>query len=108
MTYTFKAPRRDVNRVFIHCSASDRPEDDDVSVIRKWHTTPDRRDPSKPWRDVGYHYYVRKDGTLQLGRNIEVVPSAQAGHNAHSIAICLGGLREEKFTQAQFDTLKTL
>jgi hypothetical protein len=37
MNYAFKAPKRPVSRVFIHCSASDNPDHDKVSVIRDWH-----------------------------------------------------------------------
>lgn len=101
MNYTFKAPKRLVKRVFIHCSASDRPEDDNARTINDWH--------HKRWgTSIGYHFYIRKDGTLEKGRNLEIVPAAQQGHNSGTIAICLGGLREEKFTQKQFDTLKEL
>lgn len=97
---------RKVNRVFIHCSASDRAEDDDISVIRRWHTTPDPKDKSKPWPDVGYHFFIKQDGTLQQGRNIEITPSTQKGNNNGTIAICCSGLTT--FSQAQFKSLKEL
>ena len=77
----FKAPVRKINRVFIHCSASDRPEHDDISVIKKWHTSPDPKDPSKPWADVGYHYYIKFNGEIQHGRGLEITPAAQGKPN---------------------------
>jgi len=97
----FTKPKRKVRRVFLHCSASDNPKHDDVSVMRQWHL---ERKP--PFSDVGYHYYVKKDGTIQKGRSIEKTPAAQAGNNTSTIAICLGGL--DKFTEAQFKSLATL
>lgn len=97
---------RKVNRVFIHCSASDRMTDDDVSVIKKWHTSPDPKDKSKPWSDVGYHFFIKQGGTLQQGRNIEVVPAAQEGNNTGTIAICCAGLTT--FSEAQFKSLREL
>ena len=57
----FKKPDRHVSRVFLHCSASDNPKHDKISVIRKWHL-------DKGWSDVGYHYFIRKDGTVEEGR----------------------------------------
>lgn len=106
MTYQFLAPKRDVNRVFIHCSASDNPAHDDISVIRRWHTSPDTRDRSKPWKDVGYHLFIQKDGTIQEGRDMEEIPAAQAGANRGTIAVCLAGLA--LFTEEQFDALREL
>lgn len=97
----FTAPKRSIKRVFIHCSASDNPKHDDISVIRKWHL-------ERGFSDVGYHYFIKFDGTIQAGRPIEVSPAAQEGNNANTIAICLAGLTVEAFTQAQFDALRGL
>lgn len=98
----FVRPQRAVSRVFVHCSASDDPNHDDIAVIRKWHVE------GNGWNDVGYHYFIRKDGTLQPGRPLERVPAAQQGHNTGTIAICLHGLEKDKFTPAQFDMLRAL
>ncbi len=107
MKVEFKAPKRPVNRVFLHCSASDLPSHDNVQTMRQWHIEKGYKDDwGKP--EVGYHFYIRKDGTLEIGRNLESNPDAQAGHNKGTIAICLGGLKKEKFTQAQFLTLREL
>lgn len=57
---------------------------------------------------MGYHYFIRKSGELEAGRSLEEVPAAQQGHNTGSIAICLHGLKQEKFTKAQFERLIAL
>lgn len=98
-SFAFTPPLRSINRVFIHCSASDKPKHDDVAVIRKWHR-------EQGWADIGYHYFITKQGVIQVGRDIEVVPAAQVNHNARTIAICLGGLNN--FTEAQFDALRSM
>ena len=95
----FKRPDRAVDRVFIHCSASDNPEHDDVAIIRHWHVD------QNGWSDVGYHYYIQKSGNIQLGRGVERTPAAQSGNNTGTIAICLGGLAADRFTLAQFGAL---
>jgi len=98
---TFIKPAREIDRVFIHCSASDNPAHDDIDVIKEWHL-------ARHWSDVGYHYFITKDGTLEIGRDIEQTPAAQKGHNKGTIAICVSGLKEELFTVAQFLTLRNL
>ena len=99
----FDPPHRFVDTVFLHCSASDNPAHDDVSVIRKWHTTPPRN-----WADVGYHYFIKRDGTIQPGRPLEKTPAAQAGHNSGTIAICLHGLEKSLFSPEQYASVKAL
>ena len=80
----FEKPRRKVNQVFLHHSASDLPEHDDISVIRKWHL-------ERGFKDVGYHYFITMNGLIQAGRPLEKIPAAQKGHNKNTIAICLSG-----------------
>lgn len=101
MTYHFKKPARPVSRIFVHCSASDNPAHDSAAVIDRWH-----RD--KGWAGIGYHYFIRKDGTLELGRDLEKTPAAQENNNTATIAICLHGLEKDRFTDAQFETLRVL
>ena len=98
----FTKPGRHVDRVFIHCSASSQKSHDDISVIRKWHVE------ERGWRDVGYHYFIQRDGTIQRGRDLEWIPAAQRGHNEGTIAICLHGRVARDFTASQFDALRRL
>ena len=96
----FVKPDRHVERVFLHCSASDRPDHDDVAVIPRWHTDPEPQ--GNGWSDVGYHFFIRKSGQVEEGRPISRRPAAQGGNNTGTIAICLHGLAKEKFTSEQF------
>jgi len=66
----FRKPTREIDRVFLHCSASDRNEHDDVAVMRRWHVD------DRGWDDVGYYYFIKKDGTVQPGRDLEKAPAA--------------------------------
>lgn len=95
----FKTLKRSVYRVFIHCSASDRTEDDNVKTIMQWHL-------ARGFNTIGYHFYINKKGVIFTGRYLEHTPAAQEGHNAGSIAICLGGL--DHFSNEQFEALKIL
>lgn len=99
--FLFKKPSRKIKRVFIHCSASDKPKNDDVSVMDRWHK-------ARGWSGVGYHFYIKRDGDIQVGRDIEKTPAAQKGNNTGTIAICLGGLSVDLFTDAQFSSLNSI
>lgn len=91
---------REINKIIVHCSDSDIKEHDDISIIRGWHVN------ERGWSDVGYHFFIKKDGTVQKGRELATIGAHVAGHNSDSIGICLGG--RHNFTTAQFDTLKVL
>ena len=97
----FTKPTRPVHSTWVHCSASDEPAHDDVAVMRRWHL-------ARNWSDVGYHFFIRKNGDIQAGRDLEQIPAAQAGHNDGAIAICLHGLEVQLFTEAQLDSLRCL
>jgi len=98
---SFVAPKREIDRVFVHCSASSNPKHGDVEVIRDWHK-------QRGWSDIGYHFFIPFDGKLQKGRGLEKTPAAQKGHNVGTIAICLHGLEKDDFTTEQFETVKNL
>lgn len=79
-----------VKYLVIHCSATKPDQDWDISDIDKWHR-------AKGWRKVGYHFFVKLDGTIQNGRSLNEMGSHVRGHNRHSIGICYcGGLDENK------------
>ena len=96
-----KKPKRNVAKVFLHCSASDHAHHDNAETMDKWHK-------ERGWSGIGYHYFIRKDGVIQVGRDIEKVPAAQRGHNTGSIAICVHGLDVNKFTKEQRASLTAL
>ncbi len=103
----FKKPKREINKVYIHCSASDVKAHDNIDTIREWHILPRARG-GRGYSDVGYHYFITKNGGIQEGRTLEKTPATQKGNNTGSIAICLSGKHIDLFTQSQFDTLKNL
>ena len=43
------------------------------------------------WKGIGYHYVVRRDGTVENGRPIEEPGAHVVGHNRYSIGICYEG-----------------
>jgi len=98
----FKKPNRAIDRIFIHCTATENRAYNTIEGIRNDHVN------HKGWNDIGYHFLITKDGVIHSARNLEKSPAAQKRHNKKTIAICLAGLRKELFTSAQYDSLKKL
>ena len=82
---------RKINEIIIHCSDTQEGCDVTAKDIRRWHTTPKEKG-GRGWRDIGYHYVIRLDGTIELGRPLEKAGAHCIGrkgedHNSHSAAI---------------------
>ena len=79
-----------------------------VEKIKHWHVV------DNGWDDVGYHYVIKRDGTLEEGRDESMVGSHAKAVNGTSLGICLiGGSNkqgdwENNFTDEQFETLKDI
>ena len=94
---------RKITEIFIHIADTPATMDIGVKTIRKWHTDP--KPKGRGWKDVGYHFIVRRSGTTELGRDVTVPGAHAKGHNAYSIGICLVG-RGFNLTAKQKVTLK--
>lgn len=64
--------------------------DASAEQIHGWHL-------NNGWSGIGYHYVIRKDGTIERGRPEWAIGSHAYGENSHSIGIHLSG----DFEQAQ-------
>lgn len=66
-----------------------------VEVIHNYHK-------SKGWAGIGYHYYVRKDGSVYRGRPENMAGAHCPGVNSTSIGICAeGNFNEETMSDEQ-------
>lgn len=98
---------RDINKIILHCSATKEGQEFNVNDIRDWHK-------QRGFTDVGYHYIILLDGTIQEGRDIRTIGAHCKGLNYGSIGICyIGGLDEngkgkDTRTQEQKESLLKL
>lgn len=80
---------RKITLIIIHCSAVRPGQTSSAEQIDRWHRQRGFQ------HGIGYHYVVRRDGTIECGRPEDMVGAHCKGHNAHSIGICYeGGLDE--------------
>ena len=72
----------------LHCSASRCDQDYSVEQLRYDHK-------ARGFYDIGYHFYIRKDGTMTQHRKLLEVGAHARPYNRCSIGICYeGGLDE--------------
>ena len=91
---------RDLNYIIIHCSDSPHGRGDTIKEIRHWHVN------ERKFDDVGYHYVILEDGSIQIGRDLNTAGAHAKGYNGDSIGICLLG--KDVFTKEQLNALSFL
>jgi len=95
---------QDVNWLVIHSSATPPSMNVTEEMIDEWHR-------AKGWDSIGYHVFIRRDGTVEFGRPFDVRGAHVLGHNNDSIGICMaGGVSEDgepedNFISAQHHSL---
>lgn len=89
---------RAIDKIIIHCSASEKIAD--AKSIKKLHIE------QNGWKDIGYHYVIKRDGTIETGRSEDEIGAHCEGHNSSSIGVCLGGL--QYFDDAQLQSMGLL
>lgn len=98
---------RKIDTIIIHCAATKPSMDIGAKEIDGWHR-------AKGYFGIGYHYVIRRNGEVELGRPLEQAGAHAKDHNTTSIGICLvGGIDDRgkpecNFTAAQWDELKKL
>ena len=98
--------KRKPEKVILHCAATPDvgPENPrwyelDISEVRRWHVS------GNGWKDVGYHFFIRRDGTIQSGRKVGTPGAHTKGHN-RDIGVCYAGSKYP--TAEQISSLKKL
>ncbi len=99
--------RTRTSHIVIHCAATPPSMDIGAKEIDQWHK-------DRGWKGIGYHYVIRRDGSIENGRHPDEVGAHVRGWNKQSLGICLiGGVDkdnkpENNFTEAQFKSLEHL
>lgn len=89
-----KKSKRRIDYIVVHSTATHEGQDFTVEQIRKVHK-------AKGWGDIGYHYVVYRDGTLHLGRDVDLAGVHARNYNAHSIGIVYVGGCEKTSSKAK-------
>jgi N-acetylmuramoyl-L-alanine amidase len=82
----FRSATRDITEVVVHWTAHFLNQDIGAEEIHSQHKT-------DGWSGIGYHYVIRKDGTIERGRPLQKrgAHAKANGHNKYSIGVAFVG-----------------
>jgi N-acetylmuramoyl-L-alanine amidase len=75
----------DVRWIILHCAATPEGRDVKVEDVRRWHVE------ERGWSDIGYHWFIELDGSLEKGRSETLSGAHAKGFNSASIGVCYAG-----------------
>ena len=76
--------KRTINLIVVHCSATRVNQNFSIEDLEACHK-------ARGFAEIGYHYYITKDGTLYPCRPEREVGAHARHYNTHSIGICYEG-----------------
>jgi N-acetyl-anhydromuramyl-L-alanine amidase AmpD len=73
-----------------------------AATVHQWHL-------ANGWAGIGYHYLIRKDGTIERGRPRDTVGAHCYGENWHSVGVnIVGNFETNEPTAAQIEAAERL
>ena len=92
LTFGEMAKRTKTTLLVLHHAAGNGP----VEQIHGYHKN------TKGWAGIGYHFYIRKDGSVWRGRPEDTVGAHTLNYNSVSIGVCFeGNFENEQMSDAQ-------
>jgi len=86
-----------INKIIVHCADTYAAMDIGADTIRSWHVN------ERKWSDIGYHYVIRRNGTIENGRDDNIAGAHARDHNGDSLGVCLvGGKGEDNNPEFNF------
>ena len=102
LDFTNLSERDVTNFIVIHHTGGAAGDDFSAEEIHDLHC-------HQGWAGCGYHFIVRKNGNIEIGRPVWAIGSHAYGFNAQSIGIHIGGnFEEEEPTAAQIESAAML
>lgn len=98
LKFTDLSKRKSTKQIILHHAAMNGS----VQDIHRVHL-------NKGYSGIGYHYYIRKDGSIWEGRPVDMIGAHAQGSNSNSIGVCFeGNFENEKMSDAQKQAGKEL
>ncbi|RPG97209.1 MAG: hypothetical protein CBD25_000185 [Candidatus Pelagibacter sp. TMED165] len=99
--------RQETKYIVIHCSQTRPSQKIGVKEIDRWHR-------ERGWLKVGYARVIKRDGTVEQGRDDDELQAHVKNYNHISTSVCVvGGAKEENwklgednFTSEEWESLK--
>ena len=79
-----KKSKRKIDYIVVHCTATKEGRNHAAKEIDLWHKR-------LGWLGIGYNYVIQLDGKIELGRDVDEIPSHAKGYNSNSIGVVYVG-----------------
>ena len=76
---------RNITKIIVHCTATPEGRDISVETIRGWHVK------ERGWSDIGYHWVIGLDGSINKGRDESISGAHAKGYNSKSVGVVYVG-----------------
>ena len=101
--------RLETKYIVVHCSQTRPSQNIGAKEIDRWHR-------ERGWLKIGYAKVIKRDGTVEQGRDDDELQAHVKNYNHVSTSVCVvGGAMEDdwkqpedNFTGEQWDSLKTV
>jgi N-acetylmuramoyl-L-alanine amidase len=99
--------RKSTDYIVVHCAATKPSMDIGRKDIDQWHR-------QRGWLKIGYHFVIRRNGEVEIGRAIDEVGAHVLNRNSNTVGVCLvggideAGKPETNFTDKQWESLATV
>ena len=82
-------PMKDVLYIVVHCTATRLSQRVTIDDIDRWHK-------ARGFAQIGYHWYIDREGTIHQGRSEKLAGAHVRHYNQHALGICYEGGLDEK------------
>ena len=79
---------RHIDLLVVHCTYTYKRMDIGAEEVTRWHK-------DRGWSGCGYHFIIRKNGTIEKGRDLDRIGAHARGYNVGSIGVCYVGGRTD-------------
>lgn len=83
-TKDIKRSKRVIRQIAVHCAFTPPDLDIGAKEINQWHK-------QRGWSGIGYHYIIRRDGTVEIGRDVDYAGAHVHGYNRYTIGMSYVG-----------------
>ena len=95
---------RQIDSIVIHCTATPNLQDIGFTEINTGHKQRGWRDPAGV--SCGYHFLIRRNGVIEVGRTPDMIGAHVEGANSRSLGVALIGT--SSFNTSQIESLRRL
>jgi len=76
--------RKETNYIVVHSTNTKSNVNVNIRMVDEWHR-------KKGLLKIGYHFFVKRSGKIEVGRNPNEIGAHTKDHDADSVSICLAG-----------------